>query len=121
MADNSRWKDIFLHLKSKGYEVYPPGNKDGECLKPYIVVKDAGTTKVTGISSSLALFDVMVYMPYNRYSELEEYVRKVEEDMDELFPMIRPAHFKTASFYDESVKGYMESIQYQNYQKNTRP
>lgn len=119
--ENSRWKDIFRHLKNLGYDVYPPGNKEGECTKPYIVVKDAGTTKVAGISSSLALFDVMVYMPYNRYSELEEYSRKVEKDMDGLWPMIRPAHFKTTSFYDESVKGYMVSIQYKNYQKNTRP
>lgn len=119
--ENSRWKDIFRHLKIFGFSVYPPGNKTGECVEPYIVIKDAGTTKVSGISSSLALFDVMVYVPYNRYSELEEYVRKVEIAMDELWPMIRPAHFKTTSFYDESIKGYMVSIQYQNYQKNTRP
>lgn len=119
--ENSRWSDIFLHLKNKGYEVYPPATKEGECLKPYIVVKDAGTSKVENYSSSLALFDVMVYLPRNSYSKIEPFVRQLEEDMDELFPLIRPAHFKTTSFYDDSVKGWMVSIQYENYQKNKRP
>lgn len=119
--ENSRWSDIFKHLESSGYEVYPPGVKEGECISPYVVVKDAGTSKDTNVSSSIALYDIMVYMPKNQYSKLESFVRKLEEDMDGLWPMIRPTHFKTTAFYDDSVKGWMVSIQYKNYQKNKRP
>ena len=119
--EDSRWSDIFIHLKNKGYDVYPPAIKEGECTSPYIVVKDAGSSKVEGISSSLTLFDVMLYMPRNSYSKIEPFVRQLEADMDELWPMIRPTHFITTSFYDDSVKGWMISIQYENYQKNKRP
>lgn len=110
-----------MHLKGLGYDVYPPATKEGECKEPYIVVKDAGLSKLDSFSSSVALFDIMVYMPRNRYSELEPFVNKLKEDMDGLFPMIQPAHFETSSYYDESVNGWMLSIQYENYRKNKRP
>lgn len=121
MVKNSRWSDIFLHLKKSGYDVYSPGTKEGECKKPYIVVKGAGISKVPNISSNVALFDLLVYIPKNSYSQLETFVRELEYVMDELWPMIRPAHFQTTPYYDDSVKAWMVSIQYQNYQKNKRP
>ena len=121
MKQNSRWYDIFMHLKECGYDVYSPGNKEGECKKPYIVVKDAGSSKTPSMSSSIALFDILLYMPRNQYSRLEPFVKGVEEVMDGLWPMIRPAHFRTTAFYDDSVKAWMVSIQYKNYQKNKRP
>ncbi len=117
----TRWSDIFLHLKKAGFAVYAPSEKEGECKKPYIVVKGAGVSKAASVSSSVALFDVMVYLPKNQYSKVESFVRDVENALDGLWPMIRPTHFQTAPFYDENVKGWMVSIQYQNYQKNKRP
>ena len=36
---DSRWQDLYDYLRSKGYEVYSPGQKDGDCLSPYLVVK----------------------------------------------------------------------------------
>ena len=41
----SRIQDIYLHLKEQGFEVYFPAQKVGECLSPYVVVKDATTSK----------------------------------------------------------------------------
>lgn len=120
MSD-SRWGDIFLHLKKAGIAVYAPGTKEGECKKSYVVVKGAGTSKVEGISSSAALFDILAYVPKNSYSKIESYVREVENAMDGLWPMIRPTHFQTEPFFDENVKGWMVSIQYVNYRKNKRP
>lgn len=37
--EESRWKDLYSFLESKGYEVYSPGQKDGECLSQYVVLK----------------------------------------------------------------------------------
>ncbi len=121
MEENSRWSDIFLHLKNKGYDVYSPSTKEGECTSPYIVVKSAGISKALNFSSSVALYDIMLYMPKNMYSRIEPYMRQLKEDMDGLWPMIRPVHFETTPYYDDSVKGWMVSVQYRNYQKNKRP
>ena len=38
----SRWQDLYLHLKNKGYDVYAPAQKVGECTEPYLVVKNDG-------------------------------------------------------------------------------
>lgn len=119
MAD-TRWKDIFNKLKAHGIDVYSPGTKTGECTSPYVVVKVAGRTVSTEISSSQDLYDLMCYVPQKAYSTLESYVTTVEEIMDELFPMIRSLHFRTASYYDDQVKGHMISTQFVNWKKNIR-
>ena len=119
MAD-TRWEDIYETLKTNGIDVYSPGRKTGECTSPYVVVKNAGRTSPTEISSSQDLYDLMCYVPKDEYSTLESFVDRVESIMDQLFPMIRPLHFRTASFYDDSVKAHMISTQYQNWKKNKR-
>lgn len=119
--ENTRWSDIFIYLKEKGYEVYSPGNKEGECTSPYIVVKHAGKSKFPNVSSSMVLYDLLVYIPKNKYSYLETFVNEIEDVMDGLFPMIRPVHYQTTPYYDDNVKGWMVSIQYENVRKNRRP
>lgn len=117
---DTRWEDIYVKLKEHNIEVYSPGQKTGECTAPYVVVKIAGRVDSTEISSSQDLYDIMCYVPKDAYSTLEAFVDRVEQAMDELFPMIRPMHFHTASFYDDSCKGHMVSTQYVNWKKNTR-
>lgn len=119
MAD-TRWEDIFEKLQEHGIDVYSPGRKTGECTSPYVVVKDAGRVDSTEVSSSQDLYDLMCYVPKDNYSTLEPFVDRVETVMDELFPMLRPMHFRTASFYDDSVKAHMISTQYVNWKKNRR-
>lgn len=117
---DTRWEDIYTKLSEHGVAVYSPGQKTGECTSPYVVVKTAGRVGSTEISSSQDLYDILCYVPKDAYSTLEAFVGEVENIMDELFPMIRPMHFRTASFYDDSVKGHMISTQFANWKKNTR-
>ena len=114
---NSRWQDIFLHLKKAGFEVYSPGQKVGECLFEYIVVKNNGSSKHTSFSTDVDLYSVMCYVPKEKYSELEPFVVKVKESMKGLKPMIIPQGNQTPSYYDDSVKAHMISISYKNYKK----
>lgn len=117
---NTRWKDLYNHLKSEGFEVYSPGQKRGECTKPYIVIKDSGITGLTTISTNRQLFDIMCYVPETKYSTLEEYVNSVKVSMDKIFPLFRPMNYQTPSYLDETVKGHMIDVQYCNYQKKER-
>lgn len=114
---DSRWKDIYRNLKADGFDVYSPGQHQGDCTSPYVVVKDAGSSRFENFSSSRHLYDVLCYVPKEQYSQLEPFVRRVETSMGKLNPMIRPTHYKTPSFYDDTVKGHMVSIQYINYRK----
>lgn len=113
----SRIQDIFLHLKRKGFDVYFPAQKVGECIKPYVVIKDATTSKVTGFSSTVTYYDIMCYVPTGAFSMLDPFVENVKRAMDELKPMILPTYTQTSSFYDQAIGAHMISIQYKNYRK----
>lgn len=106
--------DIYKHLEVNGLKVYSPGQKTGECTEPYAVIKDAGTTRYGTFSSTQTLYDIMCYVPKNRFTHMEKYTRKVKKLMESLKPMIMPTYTETPSFYDENVKAYMVSIQYRN-------
>lgn len=114
---DSRWQDIYLHLEKSGFEVYSPGTKTGDCLSEYIVVKNDGSSRVAGISTDGDLYAVMCYVPKQKYSSLEPLVQRVKKAMKELEPMILPYGSQTPSYYDDSYKAHMISIEYKNYKK----
>lgn len=115
--ENSRLQDIYIHLQSSGFDVYMPEVKIGECKAPYIVIKNDGATKHTSFSTDVDLYAVMVYVPKQAYSSLEPLVQKVKKVMKELEPMILPYGSQTPSYYDDSYKAHMISIEYKNYKK----
>lgn len=113
----SCWQLIYKHLTKEGFDVYSPGQHDGECTSPFVVIKDAGTYPVNGFSSVQGSYEVLCYVPKDQFSKLEPFVHRVEVAMIRLYPTVRPAHYKTPSFYDDSIKGHMISVQYLNYKK----
>lgn len=115
---NSRWQDIFKHLENKGFEVYSPGIKVGECKHPYLVVKNDGSSIHSFASSDVDLYSVLCYVPKDEYSKLEPLVQSVKSAMKELYPMIIEYGSQTPSYYDDNFKAHMVSVEYKNYKKN---
>lgn len=113
----SRIQDIYLRLKDKGFDVYFPAQKLGECTSPYVVVRDATTSQVSGISSTVTYYDILCYVPGHQFSILETFVDSVKDAMRTLSPMIKPTYSQTQSFYDEKINAHMISVQYKNYRK----
>ena len=116
MAD-SRLKDIYDCLKQNGIDVYFPGQHKGECVSNYVVVKDVTSAKHLSFSTTIHYYDVLCYVPVKRFGDLEPFFKNVKTVMKQLVPMIKPTYTETGSFYDESIKGYMKSVQYQNYRQ----
>lgn len=117
MGVNNRWGDIYKHLGAKGFAVYSPGQHKGECTSRYIVIKMSSMLRVSDYSSGRFLYDLMLYIPKDEYSQFEDFVSEVEEAMKGLEPMIMPMYYRSPSFYDDHVKGHMISIQYRNNRK----
>lgn len=115
--EKTRLMDIYAHLRDNEIDVYTPAQHTGECTAPYVVVKDSGTDQYNNFSSTRTLYDIMCYIPKNQFTYLEQYVDKVKTIMEGLKPMIMPMHYETPSFYDDTVKAHMISIQYRNYKK----
>ena len=113
----SPWQRIYTHLTSKGFDVYSPGQHQGECTSPYIVLKDAGSSKLDSFSSKKVLYDLMCYVPKEAFSTLEPFVDEVEAAMKLMYPEVISLQFRTPSYLDDSVKAHMISTQYQNNKK----
>lgn len=120
MADEyeqDRIQDIYMHLKQKGFDVYFPAQHQGECIAPYVVVKGNVQTQFRQYSSTTQYYDLLCYVPKEKFSTLYPFVDSIKAAMKELVPMIKPAYYDTSAFYDDEVKGHMVSIQYLNYRK----
>ena len=113
----SRWQDLYLHLKNKGYDVYAPAQKVGECTEPYLVVKNDGSYQHVNFSTDRDMYAIYCYVPRLRYSELEPLVQRVKRDMKELYHMFQVYGQQPASFYDDEVKAHYITIEYENYKK----
>lgn len=114
---DSRWQDIYVHLVNKGYDVYAPGTKIGECTKSYIVVKNDGSYKHVNFSTNRDMYSILCYVPRGEYSKLEVLVQNIKRDMKELEPMILPYGQQMPSYYDDACKAHYISIEYENYKK----
>lgn len=116
---DSRWQDLYKYLKDKGYEVYAPGQHEGECLSKYIVVKYDGESYVYERSSRRDLYNIMVYVPKDNYFELEGFVQSVKTDLKEIFPLFMQYDQQAStSAFDPACNGHFVSLEYANIKKN---
>lgn len=108
------WKNISDTLKHHGIEVFSPAAKVGDCLSEYVVVSDAGSLDLYGISSYADYYDVTLHVPKLKYSLLDPFKMKVRMAMTDLLPMIVPTTQTFSSMYDENIKAHTLTIEYYN-------
>ncbi|WP_123053148.1 hypothetical protein [Clostridium sp. JN-1] len=115
------WERVFLCLKSKGVDIYSPGQHKGKCTNPYIVLKNTGTTGFEGSNQiGSQTLDVIIYCPSSNYSNTEPYTSQIQSFLSELKEYIRPTGNITPIVLDDSVNGYTQSIEYQTFQRLRR-
>ena len=112
---DTRYKDLYMFLKSKQYDVATPAERVGDCLSPYIVIRHSGSAQVSLLSTDEDIYDIMIYVPRNAYTQLEVLQQKIKKDMQEVQDIFKPRRSNLASFYDDSIKAHMLSMSYGNY------
>lgn len=118
MTENkSRWADVFRHLKKEGFDVRSPGQSIGVCKGKYIVVKFDGETEHGSFSTNDTFYGLLCYVPKNKYSEIDAFVREVQKSMKKMEPMIRPTNEISSSYYDDKFEAWYVSIGYKNYKR----
>ncbi len=113
----TRWQDLYKFLEDNGYDVYSPAMHRGDCTSTYVVIKNSTSSKLLNFSTNEDLYDILIYMPKGKYSEIEQTVEDLKECMKGIFPLFRPYGQQTEAYYDDSVKGYMVSVMYSNFKK----
>lgn len=104
-------------LRDGGFDAVYPSVKQGECREPYIVVKESGAVKAMNVSSERPIYTLMYYVPSERYAELEGMGNSIRETMKKVHPLVMYLGNETESFYDDTVKAHMKSVQYQGCRK----
>lgn len=113
----SRWGDLYVHLKQNGFDVFSPGTKTGECIAPYLTVQYSGASSIDSVSSDRDIYTIRVYVPANQYSALEPLVLKVRRVMEQIKPLFYPMGVTTPSYYEDNIKAHYVSIDYFNVKK----
>lgn len=103
--------DIYKHLKNNNIEVYSIGQHKGLCEKPYVVVKENGTSEIVGTSLINDVVELMIYYPCGRYSELSEYKQRLLDIM-KLKRGVRRLVNASPVIIDDDKKAYMTSFYY---------
>ncbi len=116
---DSRLEDIFLHLKRNGVNVYLPAHHVGECLERYVVVRPSLGAKVEGYSTFYQSYQLLMYVPRNETSQIEQYVEEIRGIMKPLQQqlMLRETYFRAMPYYEDSIKGYTVDLEYRLYRK----
>lgn len=111
---------IQQELEKNNIECYPPGTKEDECKKKYVVLKQSGGTQLNTYSSETIYYDFMLYVPRNKYHLLDDFEKEVKRVLDShpLYPMIMPTGSTDPDFYDDEIKAHMRSFMYRNTRRN---
>ena len=67
------WKLIFQHLKNAGFSVYSPGQHQGDCTEPYVVVNIGSSLPFDTFTTVQTPSDILCYVPKTTLSTLEGY------------------------------------------------
>lgn len=95
--------------------VFPPATHKGHCDKPYIVLKEDGASVVAGYSSMYRYFRIMIYVPRNEYSKLDEYEAEVRQVLQEnVFPLLLPYGSHESDYYDDNYDAHLRQMLYRN-------
>lgn len=115
--EESRIKDIYKCLKAAKFDVYFVGQHKGDCISPYIVIKQGVSTNFQSLSSNIDYYDLLLYVPKGKPSLIETMLVEVEQTMKQLYPMIKSQNERTEMFFDDSVNGWMRSLLYSSYRR----
>lgn len=115
------WERAYLHLMSKGIDVYSPGQHEGKCTNPYVVLKNNGITGFEGSNQiGSQIIDIILYYPSTNYSNIEPYTYQIQRILKELSEYLRPTGNITPVILDDSANGYTQTLEYQTFQKLRR-
>ena len=123
VPEDSRWADIFAHLKSKGVNVKSPTRNLGIIDKPTViiffdgVVAHGGAYGGYGVSTDDYRYALDICVPESKYSTLDPFVVQIREFMKELYPMFVDERNVSSSFYDDSMKAHYVECTYINHRK----
>jgi len=101
---------MYMALKGAGLAVYLPGQFDGPCSGPYVVVSDGGPVP-TGKTTGIKRFLVTGYVPLGRLTDLRPLLVSAQAALRSV-PAIRTTGEISHEEIDEDRAAHFASIEY---------
>lgn len=117
------WQRVFLYLQRCEVDIYSPGQHQGECVEPYVVLVNGGTQGFNGSNQiGSQLIDVIVNYPLNNYSGMEPYMANLIDllSSEDIKHYIRYTGEITPVVVDDTSKSYTATLTYQTFQRLRR-
>lgn len=107
--------NLYGFLVDRSIDVYFVGQHKGECVKPYVVLKDGGISSLNGKAGTKYL-DLIFFIPQNRFTAIQDYKELVMGYVKE-FGCFKYTGNETSTVIDDEKKALTFSITYQNLRK----
>ena len=78
------FKEVYLKLKEKGFDVYSVGQQVGEFPNGYIVIMEMGDIATSNKVGVIGRIDLYCYYPFNNYSEVADWRESIIDSVLEL-------------------------------------
>lgn len=106
---------LFEYLQDNKIDVYFVGQHQGECKKPYVVLKDDGVNS-TNSKVGKGYIDLIFFVPQNQFTQCNFFKQKVKGLVKE-FKNVKYAGNETGIVTDDNKKALTFSVLYENYKK----
>ena len=105
------FKELYLHLKNNGFNVYSIGQHKGICKDPYIVISETGDSDISNKNLMNKNIELLIYYPLGQYSEFSIYIEKIKKAMKELSHIRRVINVNPV-IVDDDKQAYMTFLAY---------
>ena len=82
--------DMKAALKPLGYPIYAPGEHEGKCQVPYLVIKRSGTSAANKRIQGYAQVDVILYTPLSDYRLMDSVCAQAKRALSAVSGCKRP-------------------------------
>lgn len=104
-------------LAGHGIKAYAPGQHRGDCVEPYVVIKDFGQNEIVGTALNRNIIDVIIYAPIARYSQIEGFTQSVKVALREV-KELKDTRYRSPVLVDNDKNAYTTSMRYERYLAN---
>ena len=106
---------LFEYLQDNKIDVYFVGQHQGECKKPYVVLKDDGVNSSNGRVGK-GYIDILFFIPQNKFTECQSFKSKVK-DLMKKFKDVKYTGNETGIVTDNEKKALTFSVMYECYKR----
>lgn len=101
-------------LAAAGIDAYAPGQHKGDCVSPYVVIKDDGQSEIVGTAAKRNTIDIIIYAPMAWYSKIAGIVSDVQAALKQIHGL-HDTYYQSPVLADDDKNAYTTSLRYERY------